>query len=274
MKIKFSLFGLLIAALVICTGIRAEAAPVGTDWGSQKITVVGSGVPTPGMHGAQARLMARRAAQADAYRQLAEAVQGVQVDAETSVEMAMVMSDTVKLKVNSVIKGAKIVSENVTSDGAYEVTMELAMFGYGGLAEAVLERPAYVEPFPEPQTQRIETTTTVKISIHGGYTGLVIDCRGFRVQPVMSPVIKNARGEKIYGHKNLDYDKVIEYGMASYADSMSQADRAGSNPLVIKAVQVDDFNSNPVVSMQDAELILSENQISHFLENTSVVFLY
>ena len=273
MKMKFSLLGLLIAALVICTGIRAEAAPVGTDWGSQKITVVGSGVPTPGMHGAQARLMARRAAQADAYRQLAEAVQGVQVDAETTVEMAMVMSDTVKLKVNSVIKGAKIVSENVTSDGAYEVTMELPMFGAsGGLAETVLERPTYVEPFPEPQTQRIETN--INISIHGGYTGLIIDCRGFRLNPVMSPVIKNARGEKIYGHKNLDYDKVIEYGMASYADSMSQADRAGSNPLVIKAVQVDDFNSNPVVSMQDAELILSENQISHFLENTSVVFLY
>jgi len=270
MKLRFSLFGLLIAALVICTGIRAEAA---TDWNTQKITVVGTGIPAPGMRGAQARLMAKRAAIADAYRQLAETVQGVQVDAETTVEMAMVQSDSVKLKVNAVVKGAQIVAENFTSDGAYEVTMELPMFGAsGGLAEAVLERPTYVEPFPEPATQRVDVN--VKINVKGGYTGLIIDCRGFRVQPVMSPVIKNARGEKIYGHKNLDYDKVIEYGMASYADSMSQAFRAGSNPLVIKAVDVEDFNSNPVVSMSDAELILSENEMSRFLEDTAVVFLY
>lgn len=273
MKIKFSFLGILIAALVLFTGVKVDAAPAGTDWNTQKITVIGTGVPPAGAYGAQARIMARRAAQADAYRQLAEVVQGVQVDANTTVEMAMVQSDTVNLKVSAVIRGAKIVSENVTSDGAYEVTMELPMFGAsGGLAEAVLERPTYVEPFPEPQTQRIETT--VKISVHGGYTGLIIDCRGFRVQPVMSPVIKNARGEKIYGHKNLDYDKVIENGMASYADNMNQAYRAGSDPLVIKAVDVEDFNSNPVVSMQDAELILSENQISRFLEDTAVVFLY
>ena len=275
MKIKFSFLGLLIAALVICTGIRTEAAPVGTDWENQKITVVGSGVPPAGAYGPQARIMARTAARADALRQLAEAVRGVQVDAETTVEMAMVQSDTVKLKVSSIVKGAKIVSENVTSDGAYEVTMELPMFGAsGGIASAVLERPTYVEPFPKPQTQRVDISTSVKISVKGGYTGIVIDCRDFHLQPVMSPVIKNDRGEKIYGHKNLDYDKVIEYGMASYADSMNQAYRAGSNPLVIKAVRLDDFNANPVVSMQDAELILSENQISNFLEDTAVVFLY
>lgn len=272
MKFKFSLFGLLMAALVICTGLRAEAA---TDWNTQKITVVGSGIPAYGMSGAQARLMAQRAATADAYRQLAEIVQGVQVDADTTVEMAMVKSDSVRLKVSALVKGAKIISRTFTNDGVCEVTMELPMFGAtGGLAEAVLERPTYVEPFPEPQTQRIDISTSVKISVKGGYTGVIIDCRGFHLQPVMSPVIKNSRGEKIYGHKNLDYDKVIEYGMASYADSMNQAYRAGSNPLVIKAVDVEDFNSNPVVSMSDAELILSENQISGFLEDTAVVFLY
>ena len=272
MKLKFSFLSVLIAALLLCTSFRAEAVP-GTDWNTQTITVVGSGIPSPGTYGGQARLMAQRAATADAYRQLAEIVQGVQVDAETTVEMAMVQSDSVRLKVSALVKGAKIISKNFTSDGICEVTMELPMFGAsGGLAEAVLERPAYVEPFPAPSTQRVDVN--VKVSVKGGYTGLIIDCRGFHVQPVMSPVIKNARGEKIYGHKNLDYDKVIEYGMASYADSMSQAYRAGSNPLVIKAVDVEDFHSNPVVSMGDAELILSENEISRFLEDTAVVFLY
>ncbi len=271
MKLKFSFFSVLIAALLLCTSFRAEAVP-GTDWNTQTITVIGTGVPPTGTYPAQGRILARRAAVADAYRQLLEIVKGVQIDATTTVEMAMVRSDTINLHVEGVIKGAKIVSENFSPDGAYEVTMQLPMFGAGGLAEAVLERPKEIEPLPEPQTQRISASVT--ITIDGGYTGLIIDCRGFRVQPVMSPVIKNANGQKIYGHKNLDPDKVIEYGMASYADSMSQASRAGSNPLVIKAVGVEDFNANPVVSMEDARRILSENQSSHFLENTAVVFLY
>lgn len=274
MKIKFSFLGLLAAVLVLFSGLSAEAA-LGTDWRSQTITVTGSGVVPPGTYGAQARIMAKRAAQADAYRQLAEVVKGVQVDANTTVEMAMVSSDTINLSVSAVIRGAKIVSENFTTDGAYEVTMQLPIFGVsGGLAEAVLERPQYVEPFPEPETQRIDTNVNINVTVSGGYTGLIIDCRGFRVQPVMSPVIKNAKGQKIYGHKNLDYDKVIEYGMASYASSISEAFRAGNNPLIIKAVDVEDFNSNPVVSMEDARRILSENKASGFLENTAVVFLY
>lgn len=274
MKIKFSFLGLLAAVLVLFSGLSAEAA-LGTDWRSQTITVTGSGVVPPGTYGAQARIMAKRAAQADAYRQLAEVVKGVQVDANTTVEMAMVSSDTINLSVSAVIRGAKIVSENFTTDGAYEVTMQLPIFGVsGGLAEAVLERPQYVEPFPEPETQRIDTNVNINVTVSGGYTGLIIDCRGFRVQPVMSPVIKNAKGQKIYGHKNLDYDKVIEYGMASYASSISEAFRAGNNPLIIKAVDVEDFNSNPVVSMEDARRILSENKAAGFLENTAVVFLY
>ena len=282
MKLKFSFLGFLIAALIICTSYRVDAAALGTDWNSQKITVTGTGVPTPGTYGAQARISAERAAIADAYRQLAEIVQGVQIDAETTVEMAMVKSDTIKMSVHSVVQGAKIINKNVTSDGACEITLELPMFGSGNsLAKSVwenrseyVEPSAYIEPFPEPQSQRITASASVTIDVKGGYTGLVIDCRGFYLQPVMSPVIKNAKGQKIYGHKNLDYDKVIEYGMASYADSMSQAQRAGSNPLVVRAVKVDDFDANPVVSMQDAELILSENKYSNFLEDTAVVFLY
>ena len=271
MKTKFSFLGLLVAALFLFTSISAEAAQMGTDWNTQKITVVGTGVAPNGMRGAQARIMAKRAAMADGYRQLLEAVKGVQVDASTTVEMAMVQSDSIKLKVSGLVQGARVVSENFTNDGAYEVTMEIPMFGAsGGLAAAVIEKPAVVEPIPEP-----DVTVTVKVEVNkGGYTGLIIDCRGFRVQPVMSPVIKNANGKKIYGHKNLDYDKVIEFGMASYADNMSMATRAGSNPLIIKAVAVEDFNSNPVVSNEDANRILSENKHSHFLEDTAVVFLY
>ena len=55
---------------------------------------------------------------------------------------------------------------------------------------------------------------------------------------------------------------------------MSEAGRAGNNPLIVRAIALDDLNATPVLSMEDAELVLYENQNSHFLENIAVVFLY
>lgn len=273
---KFKLFGVLLAAIIFAISVQVDASP---NWNTGTIQVTGMGVANPAMATTPAHLsmMARRAAVADAYRQMAEAVQGVQVDAETTVEQMMLTSDIVKTRVSAVIRGARIVSEGELSGGGYSVTMEIPLFGgAGGLAETVIERPTYIEPFPTPAPDYrppvIETQPTYSGS---NYTGLVVDCRGIgTINPVMSPVIKDAGGTKIYGHKNLDYDRIIREGMASYAQDMSQASRAGSNPLVVRAIRLDDLNANPVLSMEDSNMVLYENNRSHFLENIAVVFLY
>lgn len=273
MRIGLKLFGAVLALVLLLTGFRAEAAD-GVDWNSKFITVTGMGVAPAGTYGGQARILAERAARADAYRQFAEIINGVQVDAATSVEQMAVRSDVVSLKVSALIQGARVVSPaRMTTDGVCEITMQLPLFGRDSLAAAVMDRPSYIEPFPAPRYEEPRYTPPTT-SIRGNYTGVIIDCRGLRVQPVMSPVIKNSNGQKIYGHKNLDPDYVIEYGMVDYASDMSQAGRAGSNPLVIRAEAMDDFNANPVVSVTDANRILSENDISGFLADTAVVFLY
>jgi len=269
----FKLFGVLLAAIFFAISSNADAA---TDWNTNKIQVTGMGVPNPRLATtpAHAAMMARRAAIADAYRQLAEAVNGVQVDSETTVEQMMLTSDVVKTKISATIRGAQIVSEGELAGGGYSVTLELPLFGEGNsIAETVLERPAVVEPFPMPAPDYRPPVVETRPS-YGGYTGLVVDCRGMNINFVMSPVIKNINGQKIYGHMNLDYDRVIREGMASYAQDMSQAARAGSNPLVVKAVWLDDLNANPVLSAEDADLVLYENSQSHFLDNIAVVFLY
>ena len=270
----FKLFGVMLAAILLAMSATVDAA---TDWNTNKIQVTGMGVPNPRLATtpAHAAMLARRAALADAYRQLAEAVNGVQVDSETTVEQMMLTSDVVKTRISATIRGAQIVSEGELAGGGYSVTLELPLFGEGNsIAETVLERPAVVEPFPMPAPDYrppvVETRPT-----YGGYTGLVVDCRGVgQINFVMSPVIKNADGQKIYGHKNLDYDRVIREGMASYAQDMSQAARAGSHPLVVRAIYLDDLNATPVLSMDDADLVLYENSQSHFLDNIAVVFLY
>ena len=282
---KFKLLGVLLAAIILSISAQADAAP---NWNTNTIQVTGMGVANPQMARtpAHASMMARRAAVADAYRQLAEVVNGVQVDAETTVEQMMLTSDVVRTRISAVIKGAVIVSEGELSGGGYSVTMEIPLFGgNGGLAETVIERPQTIEPFPVPAPDyrpptdytppTIPDYNPPKYSGAGRYTGLVVDCRGLgKINPVMSPVIKNANGEKIYGHKNLDYDRIIREGMASYARGMGEADRAGSNPLVVKAIALDDLNATPVLSMDDAEFVLYENSMSHFLDKIAVVFLY
>ena len=108
----------------------------------------------------------------------------------------------------------------------------------------------------------------------GDYTGLIVDCRGLGLQPVMSAVIKNTNGTKIYGHKNLDIDRIIREGLADYIIDEESVGRAGDNPLVVRAVAVEDFNSNPILSIPDSNRVLIENYATKFLKDMKVVFLF
>ena len=126
---------------------------------------------------------------------------------------------------------------------------------------------------PQVQKQPEQKNLSTDTEVIGGYTGVIIDCSGLNLQPVMSPVIKNENHETIYGDKNLDYDKVIEMGMAGYSDGTANIERAGKNPIVVKAVAVENFNSNPVLSVADANRVLLENKSSNFLDNMNVVFI-
>ena len=259
---------LTIAAFIGVNTLSVSAAAE-PDWVNKVVQVTGMGSqPAKAVNPAQARIMARRAAVADAYRQLAESIKGVNVDAETTVEQAMVLNDTIKTKVNAMIQGAVVIAEKEIPGGGYEVTMQVPIFGVqNSVAGAVMPpAPAVKESFPTP---------TVTVPSSGGYTGLIVDCRGLGLKPVMSPVIKNDSGVSIYGHKNLDYDKVVAQGMADYSyDTNTNVARAGSNPLIVKAISLEGtLRGNPVVSTADANRILAENNVSHFLENTNVVFI-
>jgi len=280
------------------------------------VTVVGEGVaPQNAVNMAQGRILARRAAVVDAYRQLAESISGVSVDSETTVEKAIATSDITKTKVAAIIKGAQVTHEEITPDGGYRVTMTVPMFGVtGSLASAVMTPPAVKESFPAPVPNVAPSMPSVQVNVNvggeqnvhnmpappsveapswntsspsngssaasapngnaiGGYSGLIVDCRGLGLKPVMSPVIKNESGQPIYGYKNLNYDMVVEKGMVGYTSDITRAPRAGSNPLVVKALSLDNHNGNPVISTADANRVLIENGATGFLDRTNVVFV-
>ena len=285
---------LIVVGVLLLMMVPASAglAAGGMNWENNVIRVTGSGVaPANARTPAQARMLARRAAIVDGYRQMAESAQGVKVDSETTVQNMMLVNDEVKTKVRACIQGARIISEQALPDGGYEVTMEVSVFGVSGLAQAVMPKPAVQESFPAPVPDVIPSVpadsmaggTTVGLALPaqgnssmdavGGFTGLIVDCRGMGLNPVMSPVIKNDREIPVYGHKNLDYDKVVLEGMAAYVTDVSRAVRAGSHPLMVRAIRLMDHNANPVISTDDANRVLIENGATGFLGKTAVVFL-
>ena len=274
MKKSLLLSVCLIVALCVAQAV-AFAAPSGVDWGSGAIRARGFGLPMEGAtSAAEAELTARDAAIADTYGELARIVDTVAVDDATTAKDHRSHRET-DIKVHALIRGARIVYEEWTGE-KYIIEMEVPMYGATqSLSSAILPetKPQERVSFPKPTT-KVEVTVEVKQTRQaGGYTGLIVDCRGMSLNPAMSPVIKNTSGTKIYGYKNLESRKVIQNGMAGYASDMGSATRAGNRPLVVKAVRLENHNFNPVLSVEDANRVLAENDISHFLDNCAVVFL-
>ena len=249
----------LLPSISLMQSVEAAA-----QWNEGRITAEGFGTPPANAYGAKANIMARRAAIVDAQRNLAEQVNGVQVDAETTVENFVINSDIVKTKVSALIKGAVVVEEHAMPDGSYRVVMSMPLYGAQGLASAVM--PA---------------TITTQIQMSGTYTGVIIDAEGMGLKPSFSPVIYDTSGRAIYGVSNINYDRAIERGMVGYAGSLYDAQtlpRIGGSPLVVKAVQVRGGNNsanpvNVVVSVDDGDRILAANQQSQMLMNGAVVFV-
>ena len=88
---------------------------------------VGEGIaPLNTVSAAQA--LAKRAALADAYRQLAGKLFGVKVNGKDTVKDAMLTSSTITAQVNGLIKNASVVEESF-SQGLYRVNVELKIDG-------------------------------------------------------------------------------------------------------------------------------------------------
>ena len=282
-KIIKSCMALAIAVMMLTATVLADPAQSTVDWekGVVRATGLAAGNSKTKNKGLQ-RAQAKRAARMDAQRNLAEAVEGVQVSSESSMKDLMLEYDIVKTRVDATIKGMSEIDSRYYDDGTCEILLEMPLFGQNkSVAEAAFlpARNQPKVPFPQPTSTsiKIDVDTAVGGVVSNGYTGLVVDCSGLGLEAVMSPVIQNNNNQPIYGVENLDIDKVIEMGMASYAnsadDSISQ-ERAGNNPLVVKAVKVNGIiKGNPVLSVADADKVLIANQSDMFLDECAVVFV-
>lgn len=206
----------------------------------------------------------RRIAIMDAYRYLSERVDTIYVSARATVKNLRDLDDEINTKVTTALRDSEVVSVKREKDGSFHAIVRLYMHGGStSLAGAVLSE-IQTEDFPPPKVTNI-------ISVN--CTGLIVDCRGKNLSEAITPAIKSADGTEIYTYKNLGYQNVVSNGMISYSTKIdSGVERAGSSPLIVKAVSISD-KCDVIVSAEDADKILAINQSVHFLNDCAVVFV-
>lgn len=279
MKSMRKLFSVLLA---MCVLILSGTAMAATD-------ITGGVIRVEGVSGVgQSFALKRIAAKVDAQRLLAEQVHGVQIDSKTTVENAIVTSDVVNASVSGIIKGAMEVSCTTDEYGYVHVVMELPLYGgANSLAAAVIPNvpqqgflpPSDIIPVDTKPSAPAVTTNPNQATVGnlygatGQYTGLIVDCSGLGLQTAMAPAVYTDGKKVVYGLENFSHDQVINRGYVGYSNSAtSGVQRAGSNPMVVKAQSIEHF-FNPVISKEDAARILAENQMNGFLSTGNVVFV-
>ncbi len=161
----------LLSALLIMSAVTvgpAGAQPAPGDavetmgqgsinWTSGQIYATGIGAPPANpANAAQARAMAVRAAQVVALRNLLEIIKGVRVDSDTVIENFVAKSDSIRTRVEGIVRGAQIIKTVYLTDGSVEMTVGMSM--KGALLDAIVPEafgsraitPLPLSPAPAP----------------------------------------------------------------------------------------------------------------------------
>jgi hypothetical protein len=216
-----------------------------------------------------------------AVRNLLEVVKGVRIDAATVVENYIVQNEVIKSQVTGFVNGAQIEKTVESPDGSVEVFVKAPLWGVNSLYDSFLDRMGVHDQNlpPEPAGE--------------GYTGLVIDARGFGAKPACFPSVLDDKGEVIYGPKTVDRAAAQRDGMVHYVTAPRGADLSslfGENAFVVRPVQVAPppregkhplkikgldkagaLKANIIVSSEDAKKIKSDAQLGLALKRSKVV---
>lgn len=284
-----------VLVLVCLPCIVSSQSKSNENWWEDNTLVVTSYSPPPQniLNVNQARSWSRREALENVQHQMIEKIKDIYITADMTVGAGIASGEIEESRLVELVKGTKIFSEEFGMDNSCTIVMKIPVYGGADSVASLILKPVEKEDFPEP---------TFKTKTKGNYTGLIIDCGDLELDPVLAPTIQNADKKSIYSYNNLEYEKVVANGMIAYAKedkpekdgktllltlgklnlnnfifsnayaAKNNKSRAGDNPLVIKAKVVTDGNSTPVISVSDANRILSENQATHFLDEGSVVF--
>lgn len=260
---------------------------------------------------ARAYLKARDYAKMLAIANLLLVVQNATVTYEGSGKDMMDKDASLYRKIEGYVNNVEIISDQMIKDdtggGAVKVTVGTRIYGDKTPGTAFLEKLADTEKPKQPPLIEIPEEISVRVQVRvskapwdvpwiaasrpvdpnadqsvavmqSPYSSLVVDARGFFVPHAISPKIRKLNGDQVYGSLLAKTDPAIRQGTVAYArtpDAARESDRCGDNPLVVTAVGRGGGKSMCDLIVQDnaAQTILTENQVSKFLDAYKVIFV-
>lgn len=252
--------------------VPADAQGDGSvNWETRTIVSRGIGAPNPDLPEAARRPGALRAAQMIALRNALETVKGIYLNSNTTVSNFMTTNDVVTTRVEGFMKGFQQKGrEKYMSDGSVEIVMEIPLDGIGGIGEALLDPKIGASP----ALTAFSGTAAPKEMI---FSGLIIDCRGLKLKPALSPKLIDESGAEIYGSSYVTKEWAVKYGIVGYSKDIQAAaklERVGSQPGSLKAVKASGDNlTDVVISDKDAADVRSAAKNLKFLSECRVIFV-
>jgi len=292
MKSRLLAAAAIVAAMILClAGVAVGQDKVSAsewveqignkgsvNWTDGYIEAVGIGSPPQRNIGTpQARPMALRAAQVDAYRNLLEVVNGVRVDSTTTIRDFTVESDIINTQVQGMVMGARTMKQEYLSDGTVEVTVRMPLSGNFAsvIVPRIMERRQAAPQAPAPAAPQAPAASPAS----GGevFTGLVVDARGIQARPAMSPRIIDEKGQEVYGSMNVEREYAVQQGMSGYARDLTAAQsnaRVTNSPISVKGLKTEGAGrSDIVIANADAERIRASGDNQSFLKKCRVMIV-
>lgn len=233
------------------------------NWSKKTVTATGSGAaPQNDMPVAQRRLMAERAAKMDALRNLLETIQGIQINGMRNAGDIM-SNGEVKTRITGVAQGFKVIDTKYYSDASVDVVVQMPIDE--NLTNALVEKP---------KAAAASKPRALNTSAPESFSGLVVNARGLGISPSMAPRILDESGKEVYGAEVVSEKGLQQGGIAQYLKTEEQAkERAGTKPLVVKALRVDKAKTDVVIANGDADKLRDPNTNLSFLAEGKVVIL-
>ena len=225
------------------------------NWSTGFITAIGKAAPSKEEKEKPSNSIPG-AAKTEANKNLIDILKNIKI-AEKSVKDFVASNDNIMAQIENTISDIAVIKQRYTSDGALEIEVATSM--YGGFLQLIL--PNEIAQIPEIQS--IETNGEVHKQ-RGRYTGLVLDARGLKFEPVLYPLIKDEYGGEIYSSVLINREYAVQNGVCKYFCSMEKAvtnERVGKNPLVLKGLRIGEDKNSIILNKTDAEKI--EKIIEH-----------
>lgn len=264
----------LVAALVLGLGATAHAESddavvqkIGhgeVNWSAKTVTATGSGAANlKDASVAVARLNAERAAKLDAYRNIVETIQGIQVTGKRSAGDLM-SNGEIKSRVQGFVQSCKTVDTRYYSDGSVDIVMQCPMDD--GITSALFSGI--------PSGKKARKLPTAGAST---YSGLVVNAKALGVMPSMAPRIVDEKGKEVYGATVVTEKGLAQGGIAGYVKDVDAAkgnERVGDKPLIVKALRLaDKTKTDIVISNADADKLRDPNSNLSFLADGRVIIV-